>query len=285
MQNPIVQAKARYGHFLFFKNDDPIGACLRHYGEWAQQEINLFDLFLTESSTIADVGANIGTHSVYFSKKANKGRVISFEPQIYIFELLCANLLMNGCYNVVPVNAGVSNKVDSQRMVNFNPFVDNKVNYGEFKINDNTDKGILTNIVPLDKYIKSYNFDLIKLDVEGHEVEVIEGAKKIISKQKPTIYVEYNSNTGNQHLLDLLKKSGYRCYWHIYTKHNSNNFNGAKQNVWCEDGFVAREDNFHKMYEGNLICVHKSKPQPMGLPELGDQTNILDMLKSAGVLT
>jgi FkbM family methyltransferase len=282
MENPIAQATARHGNFVFFRNDDPIGACLHHYGEWAQQELDLFDLILTETSNIADIGANIGTHSVFFSKKASKGRVISFEPQLYIFELLCANLLMNGCYNVFPINAALSNKPSRQRMVNFNPFNDGKVNYGEFKINSHDDKGILTSVFTLDGYFDSHKFDLIKMDVEGHELEALDGAKKIIKKHKPTLYIEYNSDTGNEELLQLLERSGYNCYWHVYTKHNPKNFNNKTQDVWCEENMIVDKTNYHKKFEGNIICVHRDKVQPRGLPVVGDQRNLLQFLTHVG---
>lgn len=282
MENPIAQASARHGNFLFFRNDDPIGACLHHYGEWAQQELDLFDMILTEHSSVGDIGANIGTHSVYFSKKANKGKLICFEPQIYIFELLCANLLFNGCYNVIPVNAALSNKASRQRMVNFNPFVENKINYGEFKINNHEDKGIITAVQTLDSYIDSYKFDLIKMDVEGHEVEALDGAKKIIKKHKPALYIEYNSDLGNEELLQLLEKSGYNCYWHVYTKHNPKNFNNKTQDVWCEENLIIDKNTYHKKFEGNLLCVHRDSPQPNGLPLLRDQRNLHDFLTHVG---
>jgi FkbM family methyltransferase len=281
MINPIAQAVARHGKFLFFKNDDPIGASLHYYGEWAQQELDLFDTLLSETSTVADIGANIGTHSVFFSRKVSKGKVISFEPQLYIFEMLCTNLLMNGCYNVLPINAALSSRSSRQRMINFNPFNDNK-NYGEFKINSHDDRGILTSVFTLDSFIDSHKFDIIKMDVEGHELETLDGARKVIKKHKPTMYIEYNNDAGNEELLQLLERGGYNCYWHVYTKHNPKNFNNKTQDVWCEDNMIVDKTNYHKKFEGNLLCVHRDAPQPSNLPKLRDERNLLQFLVHNG---
>lgn len=50
-----------------------------------------------------DAGANIGHHSVAFSKAAGtSGRVVAIEPQAYLFNSLCANLGLNGCRNCLP---------------------------------------------------------------------------------------------------------------------------------------------------------------------------------------
>lgn len=268
MENYISIAESRYGKFAFFRNDDPIGACLHYYGEWAQQEMDLFDLFLTETSNVIDVGANIGTHSVYFSKKCNRGNVIAIEPQLYISEILNTNLLLNGCYNVVPIRAACGSEEKELRMININPFHGEKVNYGEFKVNNNQSRGVHTSCIQLDSLLKTgIDYNLIKLDVEGLEVDVLNGASELIDQYKPILYIEFNSKSGNDDLLMKIHSLEYIPYWHIYTKHNPNNFNKQLKNVWEEDGYTISKDNIDKRYEGNIICVHRDAPQPTGLTE------------------
>jgi FkbM family methyltransferase len=268
MENILAQAEAKQGRFVFFRNDDPIGACLHYYGEWAQQELNFFDLFLTENSNVIDVGANIGTHSVYFAKKCHKGNVISIEPQIYIFQILNSNLLMNGCYNVVPIHAGAASSEGEMRMVNINPFHGEKVNYGEFKLNSETDKGIHTRLITLDKFVDLARFDLIKLDVEGLEQDVLEGSKKLLKEHKPFLYIEFNNKKGNDDLLKKIYQLDYIPYWHVYNKHNPDNHNKQSVNIWEPDNYIINEDNLDLRYEGNAFCVHKDSVQPTGLDKI-----------------
>jgi len=284
MNNPITQSKTKNGTFIHFQNDDPIGACLNYYGEWAQQELDFFDGILTETSNVIDVGANIGTHTIYFARKCNKGSVISIEPQIYIFEMLAANILINDCYNVYPIHAGAASKPGNIKMVNINPFEGEKVNYGEFKLNSGTDKGLETNLIALDSLIDLDPFNLIKLDVEGYEVEVLNGATKLLEKHKPYLYVEFNNKGGNDPLLEKIYELDYIPYWHIYTKHNPNNTNGQTHNVWELEHYQIDKDNLDSRYEANAFCVHKDGLQPERLIkiELGD--SITKQLLKDGLL-
>lgn len=285
MENHIAVAESKYGKFVFFRNDDPIGACLHYYGEWAQQEMDLFDLFLTENSNVIDVGANIGTHSVYFSKKCNKGNIFAIEPQIYISEFLNTNLMLNGCYNVIPMRAACGSVEKEVRILNIDPFNGQKVNYGEFKLKDHEDKGLHTNCITLDSFLKhGIPFHLIKLDVEGLEVDVLIGAEELLDKYKPMLYIEFNNKEGNDELLNRIYSLGYIPYWHIYTKHNPNNHNMQAKNIWEEDGYIISRENMDKRYEGNIICVHKDQAQPNGLEIAQPGSSIFNILFERGMI-
>ena len=284
MSNILAQTQSKHGTFIHFRNDDPIGACLHYYGEWAQQEFDFFDQFLTAESNVLDVGANIGTHAVYFSRKCNKGNVVAIEPQIYIFEMLATNLLINECFNAIPVHAGASSKDGIVKMVNFNPFVDHKVNYGEFKINDNSDKGIDTNLITLDKYVNLSKFNLIKLDVEGLEIEVLNGATKLLKEHKPFLYVEFNNKQGNDELLNKIYELDYVPYWHIYSKHNPNNHNKQEKNIWEPDHYLIDKDNLDSRYEGNAFCIPKGVEAVVNLNQIKLGESIATQLINEGLL-
>jgi len=285
MENHIAIADSKYGRFTFFRNDDPIGACLHYYGEWAQQEMDLFDLFLKDYSNVIDVGANIGTHSVYFSKKCTKGTVIAIEPQLYISQFLNTNLMINGCFNVIPMRAACGSEEKEVRILNIDPFHGEKVNYGEFKLKDHVFRGLHTSCITLDSLLKhGIPFHLIKLDVEGLEVDVLNGAEKLIDKYKPMLYIEFNNKEGNDELLEKVQAMGYAAYWHIYTKHNPNNHNQQKQDIWEEPGSVIDKKNMDKRYEGNIICVHKDQEQPTGLQEAKVGSNIFNFFDDQGLI-
>ena len=285
MENHIAIADSKYGKFVFFRNDDPIGACLHYYGEWAQQEMDLFDLFLSEDCNVIDVGANIGTHSVYFSKKCSKGTTFAIEPQLHISQILSTNLLFNGCFNVVPIRAACGSEEKELRILNINPFEGQKVNYGEFKVTDNGNNGIHTNCITLDSFMKyGIPFHLIKLDVEGLEVEVLNGAVNLINLFKPMLYIEFNNKEGNDALLNKIYSLGYIPYWHVYKKHNTNNHNKQSMNIWEGDDRSINKKNMDKRYEGNVICVHKDLPQPTGLEVAKLGSNIYDFLVDQGMI-
>ena len=285
MSNILAQTQSKHGTFIHFRNDDPIGACLHYYGEWAQQEFDFFDQFLTAESNVLDVGANIGTHAVYFSRKCNKGNVVAIEPQIYIFEMLATNLLINECFNAIPVHAGASSKSGVVKMVNINPFVDQKTNYGEFKINNDSNEGIETNIITLDKYVNLNKFNLIKLDVEGLEVDVLNGAKKLLKKHKPFLYIEFsNIKEGNDELLNKIYELDYVPYWHIYPKHNPNNHNKQTKNIWEPDNFFIDNDTLYKRYEGNALCIPRGVNANINLKQIKIGQSIVTQLLEDSLL-
>ncbi len=282
----IAQAHTRYGRFFFFPNDDPIGACLHFYGEWAQQEFSLFDKFLTKNSCVLDIGANIGTHAVYFSKKCHEGLVVAVEPQLYIHQLLSTNLLFNACLNTIPVMAGASSERKSIKVINIDPLSPSpKLNYGEFKLKDE-DKGAYVECYPIDYLSRQFErLDLIKIDVEGLEVDVLNGAKQTLSKFKSHLYLEFNAKQGAPDLYEKIIQLDYVPYWHVYTKFNPDNFNRQTQNIWELDNFVIDESTLDKRYEANIICIHKDNEQPTGLKRVEEGENITTYLKAEGLLS
>jgi FkbM family methyltransferase len=271
---------------IFFKNDDPIGACLSYYGEWAQQELDLLSTILSPESVVFDVGANIGTHTIPFSLMCEKGIVFCFEPQLFIFNILVTNVTINQRFNVIPVHAGLSNKSSKIRMRQLNPFSDHpKVNYGEHKLNNDSTSGLWTDIYTLDKYIDSVpRLDLIKLDVETMEVKVLEGGKSLIDKFKPALYIEFSEKNGNDKLLEKLDEMNYDCFLHVYDKHNQNNFNKKTQNVWEEDSFILTKENMHKRFDASILCMHREKQITSNLPKMKLGDSLFSFLFEKGII-
>ena len=100
----------RHGSFVINVNDSWIGRSLDVYGEWAEEEIALLSDFVKEGDVVADVGANIGTFAVPLARLVGaSGKVVAFEPQRIISQLLSANLVLNEITNVGVYNAGVGN--------------------------------------------------------------------------------------------------------------------------------------------------------------------------------
>ena len=93
--------------------------------------------------------------------------------------------------------------------------------------------------------------NLIKIDVEGMEQSVIEGATETLAKFKPLLYVENDRKEKSAALVRLIDSLGYDMYWHLPPLFNAQNFLNNPQNVF---------DNIVSM---NMICVHKEIPHQM----------------------
>ena len=150
-----------------------------------------------EGKTIIDIGANNGNFAVDFAHLVgDNGMVHSFEPQRIIYYQSCANIFLNGLDNVYCHNVAIG---DSNGHVYIDsPDYHNKenVNFGDVRIGKSGDR-------IEQKVLDSYEFNdvvFIKIDVQGYESFVIDGAEKIIAKHRPYLFVEFEDH--------LLKEQG-----------------------------------------------------------------------------
>jgi FkbM family methyltransferase len=279
--NGVVTIKqCKYGDFAFYNADSPIGHCLSFYGEWAEEELSFIAPHLQPNSNVIDVGANIGTHTVFFSKKCPQGQIHAIEPQFYIFQILTTNVAINARFNVKPYNVAISNDYDSLKLLNFPPMSQTRINYGEFKVH-NSENGIETRCMKLDQFD---NIQFIKLDVEGYELECLKSGVNLIEKCKPKMYIEFNNKKGNPELISFLWDHGYVCYWHVSKKFSPDNFNRNSTNIWLDDQNQQPTIQLvEKFFEGNIFCVHKSqKVKKCGEVLTDKNDNYVEYLKRNG---
>jgi FkbM family methyltransferase len=204
----VAIADARYGRLAYFRRDDPIGASLRMYGEWAQLELDVLLRFVGPGDTVVDVGANVGTHTTAFANAVGTGgRVIAFEPQPRVFELLERNVQANGYDNVSLYRFALG----AERSVRYAPPTDYAahVNVGAVSLlSDAEESSHPVDVVTLD----SFELDavrLIKIDVEGMECDVLRGAVRTLRRCRPVVSVECNSAEAGAAVLTLLADAEY----------------------------------------------------------------------------
>ena len=150
---------------------------------------------------VVDVGANIGYYTILLADKVGKtGKVYAFEPDKTNFEILVKNIKENDLENVVAINAAVGSKNETRILYK------SEENLGDHKLFKPTlpslKKGGKTvvaskdveavKIIKLDDLLRNIKTNLIKIDTQGWEPEVISGAKKIIKRDKPIIFLEYS---------------------------------------------------------------------------------------------
>ncbi|NBW58784.1 hypothetical protein EBR43_13625, partial [bacterium] len=74
-------------------------------------------------------------------------------------------------------------------------------------------------------------------------------------------------------------------YWHIYPKHNTNNYNRQTINIWEADkDYIFNKNNICLRYEGNALCVPKGSEVPVGMKQIQIGDNITKQLHEAGLL-
>src|SRR4051812_35923726 len=89
----VEMLHCRRGTMLAFRFDQVIGRSLRLYGEWSEHELSCLRPYVPAGTTVIDVGAHIGTHTLAFAGWVASGSVIAVEPQPIVMCLLQANCL------------------------------------------------------------------------------------------------------------------------------------------------------------------------------------------------
>jgi FkbM family methyltransferase len=138
-------------------------------------------------ATVIDVGANIGLSAITLARLAK--RVIAFEPSPPNVEYLRRNLMLNGIDNVEVVAAAVSTKAVGL------PFHVAQFGAGSHVVSSGH---LLPSLATIDVpavELDQFDFppiDFIKIDVEGHEPEVLAGARRLLARDRPLIQMEVN---------------------------------------------------------------------------------------------
>lgn len=170
--------------YLCYPNDT-ISNSLSHEGYWENNLIKYAETYLKDDSIILDIGANIGTWSIPLAIKQRK--IFAFEPYDPSFNALCGNIFINEKEaHVYARQCALTDDVSAPK----NLTLPEICNQGGCKLMD-------TSVVVEKRYemrtIDSFEFkkvDFIKLDVEGHELNVIRGGVETISRCKPVIFFE-----------------------------------------------------------------------------------------------
>ena len=247
--NEIV--KARHGSFVINKNDTYIGRSLKNYGEWSEEEIKLLKQICKKGDTVIEAGSNIGAHSIPLAQTIEeKGNFYGFEPQKILFQSLSHNIALNNLTNAKVYLKAVSNIKEEILVPQLNPNETN--NFGGLSLLDSKE-GEVVESVTLDEFLfdmissnKNNKLKLIKADVEGFESKVLEGAKNLIKKFRPFLYLENDKKEKSKELIELVFSYGYKLYWHFVP-------------IFCENNYFNNSKNlFSNIISFNMFGVHTS---------------------------
>lgn len=167
------------------------------------------------SDTFVDVGANIGAYSVGLSPFIKKGRIISFEPNPRALVYLEENIKLNNIENITVNKVGLSD--DYETVTLYTP----SLATASINKNKNSNEKEIISLITLDGYCKENginNIDVLKIDVEGHEIKCLNGALEIIKKSKNMILVLEiddncaNTDTSKQELFEFIQNLEFTAF-------------------------------------------------------------------------
>lgn len=203
MKNPNALVSSLYGQMIVNLNDSVITRHILEHGYWAIQDIELiksliaFQLQRQPTVMFYDVGANIGTHSLAVAKSfSDRVTVRSFEVQRQIFTMLCGTMALNNLSNVHCHHNAVSQVEGEVLQIGLLDY-HAKNNFGALELMPpvRSDQQAVSKVatepvrtLTLDSFDERVDF--IKIDVEGMEDKVLEGARAAIGKYRPILFVE-----------------------------------------------------------------------------------------------
>jgi FkbM family methyltransferase len=181
--------------YLLFSTKDFITNTLFQTGKWDEHlfEISKFIISGIDSPLILDIGANLGAYSLPLAKfiRSKGGKVIAFEPQRIVYYQLCANAVLNRLDNYYAIYSAVGKSKGEIEI----PEIDyeNNVNVGAFSMIKKYRElhGIENSMKKLNTKVSMINLDsldverapaLIKIDVEGYELAVLQGSVKFLDR-------------------------------------------------------------------------------------------------------
>lgn len=191
------------GEFIVYKNDTIVSQSIALYGEYSFAEIAIMSRYLNQESLYVDVGTNIGYHAVAVNHFIGCN-VIGFEPHPHHFAVVAHNVKDR---NIVIYNAAASNKTGTIHIADFD---ESEIgNYGEVSKNND---GVEVQSIKLDD-LKLETCTVIKIDVEGHELNVMKGASRTIKKHRPVIFFEALQENNWEECRQYLAEKDYKTYW------------------------------------------------------------------------
>ena len=167
-------------------------------------------------TTVIDVGTNIGETLLNFAHTNRDGRNIGFEPVPHLYEKAKNNIELNEFANIELVNKGLSSVEET---LSFYETSENNTGGTFLTRDDNTDSIRSVQAVRLNDFAEQNqleNISLIKIDVEGFEMEVLKGASEVLKRWEPTLFVEIDDNflarqqSSATAVFDFLVSHGYK---------------------------------------------------------------------------
>lgn len=233
----VVDIETRYGLVRGFR-DDLICEFLRAYGEWSFFETLLINSVIPERSSIFDIGAFLGT----FSMSMRTPRfILAVDANPLVAPLLTENLRRNLNSAHAVVSGAVGNMTTT-----FGEYTD-KQNFGSFRICAKAQAAASSTEIPAHSLAalreKFGDYDVLKIDIEGSEVDLLKSDAEWIKQHKPFIWAECNEDPRSLTLLEVLLDFGMEIYYFCYPCFNPENFNANAKRI------------FPVAFEGGLLAV------------------------------
>ena len=240
LSTKIKTTKYKYGEISYLSDDMYIGKSLKLYGDYCEDEPELWRKIIDPGCVAIDVGANIGALSLPLARMVGPvGRVIAYEAQQQNYDLLCRNVEQNEITNIDTEHVALGGVSGVTHVPSYDEL--GHTNYGRVVTGTGSEEVARTTLDICLEDVADIKF--IKIDVEGDELEVLRGARETIECHRPVLYVENDRPEKSGELLGFIRSLNYRIYDHLVPLYKENNWKNNKTNL------------FENLYAINVLCI------------------------------
>ncbi len=186
-----------------------------------EPDLAVIPMLTKKGDVVFDVGANFGLFTRFLSESVGqRGKVYSFEPTSDMFGVLDQNCRALGLENTVRVCTALSDRTGTASMV-IPQREDGTLNHYEASLVNSADTGRTESVAisTLDDFCDHHGIkrvDFIKCDVEGHELEVLAGARRTLLHHRPALLLEVNvpldSSGHGRAVLEMVRSLDYEVH-------------------------------------------------------------------------
>jgi FkbM family methyltransferase len=234
-------------------------------------ELLLLEFLLKPNSVFFDIGTNKGEYAYYAEKLIDPKNIYLFEPEkklnrqlraifshCRVFDIALSDTTGTHLFKIPVINGVVDNCLSSLEVENKE---DNETEAIIYEVRTDT----------LDRFTKEKKVfpDLIKIDVEGHELAVLKGGEDLINNHYPTLIIEieqrHHKDINIKTVFDSFKTKGYHCYYYskkqqqLFAYHNKTHLTNTK------DYFGKRD------YINNYIFIHSNNKSIPSVDSINEQ--------------
>ncbi len=207
------------GKRLYYRKDINFHSTM---GVWEKESLRVLKKVLTRfglnqpGRVVADVGANIGYYSIFFSQYMNpSAQIFAFEPSVSILPVLKKNLLINNISNVKILELACADHTGNEEFFLGEHHHESSL-LKEWSTNAVAGTKTIVASITLDDFFENFNQrqypDIIKMDIEGGGIYALKGCVRCINKKRPFILIESHNEGEDQAVSNLLLQNNYEAF-------------------------------------------------------------------------
>ena len=206
--------------------EDVVANTIKNNQIYEKEVIDLASKYIKPNTTVLDVGANFGQMSILFSNMVGEnGKVHSFDADNWVYGIFIKNIEANNKIGKIIPHFGAVHNVDGETLIFPEQDFEEFGAYGSYGIDYNAKKGREVKSITIDGLKIEGPISFMKIDIQGGDLQAMQGAVKTIEKNKMPILFEYEYhfedrfNMCFQDYIDFVQNINYKFH-KVISGHN-----------------------------------------------------------------